>query len=147
MSTMPGSYATAELKASDADRDAVLAVLSEHFQAGRLTSAELEDRTGRALAARTYGDLAALTADLPGPVPAPGPAVPAAPAGYQGRAHPRPLLVPVVGVLALVAIAELVLHVSIGHHGAGFWWAIPVGALVLRKLVLRTGGPRGFRRF
>src|ERR1700734_2509685 len=98
MSTMPGSYAAAEMKASDADRDAVLAVLSEHFQAGRLTSAELEDRTGRALAARTYGDLAALTADLPGPVPAPGPAAPPAPAGYQGRARLRPML-PVIGVL------------------------------------------------
>jgi hypothetical protein len=138
MSTMSGSYAAAEMRASDADRDAVLAVLSEHFQAGRLTSAELEDRTGRALAARTYGDLAALTTDLP----APGPAAPPAPAGYQGR----PLL-PVIGVLALIAIAELVLHVSIGHHGAGFWWAIPVGALVLRRFAMRNGGPGGLRRF
>jgi hypothetical protein len=50
-------------------------------------------------------------------------------------------------VLALIAIAELVLHVSIGHHGAGFWWAIPVGALVLRRFALRNGGPGGFRRF
>lgn len=145
MSTMPASYAAAEMKASDADRDAVLAILSEHFQAGRLTSAELEDRTGRALAARTYGELAALTTDLPGPSPAPGP-VPPAPASYPGPARLRPLL-PVVGVLALIAFAELVLHVSIGHHGASFWWAIPVGALVLRRFAARNGGPRGFRRF
>ncbi|MGH3189337.1 MAG: DUF1707 SHOCT-like domain-containing protein [Streptosporangiaceae bacterium] len=33
------------MKASDADRDAVLADLSEHFQAGRLTAGELDDRT------------------------------------------------------------------------------------------------------
>lgn len=35
------------MKASDADRDAVVAALSEHFQAGWLTSEELEERTGR----------------------------------------------------------------------------------------------------
>jgi len=32
---------------------------------GRLTRDELDARTGQALAARTYADLAALTADLP----------------------------------------------------------------------------------
>jgi len=74
MITTTDSYAAPQMKASDADRDAVLAVLSEHFQAGRLTSQELEERTGTALAARTHGELAALTSDLPGPVPAAGPA-------------------------------------------------------------------------
>jgi hypothetical protein len=36
-----------------------------HYQAGRLTTEELEDRTGRALQARTTADLAALFTDLP----------------------------------------------------------------------------------
>src|SRR5580704_8462940 len=69
----------AQLRASDADRDAVVATLSEHYQAGRLSTDELKERTGSALTARTYGDLSALTADLPGPVPEgsrPGPATP-----------------------------------------------------------------------
>ncbi|MEO6087226.1 MAG: DUF1707 domain-containing protein [Umezawaea sp.] len=53
---------------SDNDRlraaDRLAAALSE----GRLDLAEYELRTQRALAARTLGDLAPVTADLPGPV-------------------------------------------------------------------------------
>ena len=37
----------AQLRASDADRDAVVATLSESYQPGRLTTEELEERTGR----------------------------------------------------------------------------------------------------
>jgi hypothetical protein len=43
----------AAMRASDADRDAVVSDLSEHFQAGRLTAGEFDDRTGQALTART----------------------------------------------------------------------------------------------
>ena len=43
--------------ASDADRDAAVQQLSDAFSQGRLSSAELEQRTGTALAARTYGEL------------------------------------------------------------------------------------------
>jgi hypothetical protein len=52
--------------ASAADRDAAVAVLAEAFAHGRLTSAELEQRTGQALAARTHGDLDGLLAGLGG---------------------------------------------------------------------------------
>lgn len=38
---------------SDAERDQAVAMLSEHFQAGRLTQEDFEDRSGRALQART----------------------------------------------------------------------------------------------
>ena len=41
--------ADAQLRASDADRDAVLAQLQEHAAAGRLTPEELEHRAGQAL--------------------------------------------------------------------------------------------------
>jgi len=53
MNATPGNDPTVQMKASDADREAVLSDLSEHFQAGRLTVDEFEDRTGRALASRT----------------------------------------------------------------------------------------------
>lgn len=56
------------LRAADADRAAVAATLGEHMAAGRLTVAEYEDRLARAYAARTYGELAELTTDLPGAV-------------------------------------------------------------------------------
>jgi hypothetical protein len=53
------------VRVSDAERDATVRTLGEHAAVGRLTLDELEDRAGQALAARTRGDLAALTSDLP----------------------------------------------------------------------------------
>jgi hypothetical protein len=52
--------------ASDADRDAAVAVLTDAFAHGRLSSTELEERTGRALAARTHGELDDLLVGLGG---------------------------------------------------------------------------------
>jgi hypothetical protein len=46
-----------ELLAADADRDAAVHVLADALAVGRLTSAEFDERTDRALAARTYGQL------------------------------------------------------------------------------------------
>jgi hypothetical protein len=54
------------LRVSDAERDEVLTALGEHAGAGRLTLDELEDRSGQVLMAKTRGDLAAVTRDLPG---------------------------------------------------------------------------------
>ncbi len=59
------------LRAADADRSAVATVLGEHMAAGRLTVVEYEERLTRAYAAKTYGELAELTADLPGSAPVP----------------------------------------------------------------------------
>ena len=53
------------LMASDADREQVIDMLTAAFAQGRLTKQKLDLRVGQALAARTYADLAALTADLP----------------------------------------------------------------------------------
>jgi Domain of unknown function (DUF1707)/Domain of unknown function (DUF4190) len=82
----PGAYpaqqsayqmrAHASMRASSADRERAVDVLKAGFAEGRLTQDEYNDRMGRAYAARTYGDLATLTADLPSgafpawPVPA-----------------------------------------------------------------------------
>jgi hypothetical protein len=53
------------LRVSDAERDAVVRTLGDHAAVGRLTLDELEERSGRALAAKTRGELATLTSDLP----------------------------------------------------------------------------------
>jgi hypothetical protein len=53
------------IRASDADRDRVTALLREHHAAGRLTTDEVRERLDRALEARTLGDLDALMTDLP----------------------------------------------------------------------------------
>jgi hypothetical protein len=56
-----------DLRASDADRDRVLALLAEAAGDGRLTAEEHAERVERACAARTLGELAELTADLAAP--------------------------------------------------------------------------------
>ncbi|MGH3301210.1 MAG: DUF1707 SHOCT-like domain-containing protein [Streptosporangiaceae bacterium] len=54
------------IRASDADRDRVAALLREHHAAGRLTPDEFSDRLDRAFAAKTIGDIDDLLRDLPG---------------------------------------------------------------------------------
>ena len=71
------------LRAGHADREQVIEALKDAFVQGRLTRDELDTRAGRALAARTRAELAALTADIPGG-PA-GPARPPAPAPVRRR--------------------------------------------------------------
>jgi hypothetical protein len=53
------------MRAAATDRERTVDVLKAGFAEGRLTQDEYNDRMGRAYAARTYGELAALTADLP----------------------------------------------------------------------------------
>jgi hypothetical protein len=60
------------LRASDSDRERVLDMLKAAFVQGRLTKDEFDVRVGETLAARTWGDLTALTDDIPGwPLPRP----------------------------------------------------------------------------
>jgi hypothetical protein len=53
------------LRASDADRERAIGMLEVAFVQGRLTKDELDLRVGRAFTARTYAELAAVTADIP----------------------------------------------------------------------------------
>src|SRR5215471_5335565 len=62
---MPAAVGRGHLRACHADRERVIGVLKAAFVQGRLGSDELTARVGQALAARTYADLATLTADLP----------------------------------------------------------------------------------
>jgi hypothetical protein len=54
-----------DLRASDADRDQAAATLGGALAVGRLTSTEYAERLDAVYAARTMGDLAPLTRDLP----------------------------------------------------------------------------------
>ena len=53
------------LRASQQERDRMVALLNRHAGEGRLDLDELEQRVEAALGARTRGELAALSADLP----------------------------------------------------------------------------------
>ena len=111
---------------------ATLQLLGEHFQAGRLTAAELDERTGRALTARTYGELTELLADLPAVQSAPR--IPAAgspsarPLPSPGRATP-----PIMTALTGLVITALVLVVA--HGGWGLIWLLVPALLIARRSI------------
>ncbi|MGH3419869.1 MAG: DUF1707 SHOCT-like domain-containing protein [Streptosporangiaceae bacterium] len=140
MSTATRDHPSGSLRVSDADRDRAIAELSEHYQAGRLTTEELEDRTGRALQARTSADLGALFTDLPrrqAPVtsaapPPTGPA-PASP----GRSWPARVPVVPVAILAVVVVLAL-----LGGHPFHFAW-LPVVAIIVVRFLVGGGRRRG----
>ena len=140
MNATTGNYFPAELRASDSDRDAVVSDLGEHFQAGRLTAEEFDERMGRALAARTWGELKELLRDLP--ATRPGPQVPAAvssaarPDRPSGHWAPAP-----IAVLAAIGIAVAV-SVGIAHNGWGLLWVVFVWLFIARRRIYSAGAPR-----
>ena len=58
------------VRASDAERDQAAEILRAAYAEGRLTRAELDERTGAAYAAKTRADPRGLTSDLPSAIPA-----------------------------------------------------------------------------
>ena len=139
MDNQTGSYPRADIRVSDTERDQAVTELGEHFQAGRLTQEEFDDRSGRALQARTGRDLTALFSDLPrpavtdpwaGPVPWAGPpAGPVPPAGRRG-AGPLPAVRFVLGVAIVAIIAG-----NVFGHSHSLGWLVPV--IVLGFILLR----------
>jgi Domain of unknown function (DUF1707) len=143
MNATPGNGRSVQMKASDADRDAVLADLSKHFQAGRLTAGEFDDRAGRALTARTWGELGDLLQDLPASPAGPaGPRVPvtAATGVLPQRPPGRTVVVP-VAVLAGIAIA-VALSAGTGHVRWGILWLVIPVLLIARHMTCFAGAPR-----
>ncbi|WP_199816609.1 DUF1707 domain-containing protein [Streptomyces griseus] len=126
-----GKDAVPGLRVSDQERDAALDVLAAALAEGRLDPHEHAERAEAALAARTAGELAALTADLP--VPPPGRAEAAREQRAKGYAEWRHWL---GGLVVLSAIWG----VNCLHEGelAFYWPVTPLGiwaaALVARAI-------------
>jgi hypothetical protein len=135
------------LRAADADRAAVAAQLGEQMSAGRLTVAEYDERLARAYAARTYGELETLTADLPRP--APQPPAPAPATLHAGRGVPArgwsggPSLEAAWRNWAVTAVIVLTVWIAtvIGSGGLQYFWPIwvigPWGAVLLAQTLGR----------
>ena len=104
--------ADATMRVSDAERAEVADQLAQHYGDGRLDQAELDERLGRAMGAKTQADLAGITADLPHLDPRPG-SRPPAPRSRSGR--PRSRLLPVVLLIVLGFVAW--------HAVTPFFWA------------------------
>jgi hypothetical protein len=140
MNAMTRNYLPAHIKASDSDRDAVVSDLGEHFQAGRLTAGEFDERMGRALAARTWGELRDLLADLPAAQPEPRASAAMSPSARPSRSSGR-FAPPPIAVLAGIGIAVAVL-VNVAHVGWGFVWLLLPVLLVARRLIRCVGAPK-----
>lgn len=81
------------LRASDADREQVAERLRKATAEGRLLAEELEDRLGVVFSARTYGELDAQVADLPGTV------------ARRRQASLHPWVLPAVGLAIAIPVA------------------------------------------
>ena len=129
MDSATNQYAPGDLRVSDADRDRALAELSEHFQAGRLTLEEFDERSGQALRAKTARELAGLFTDLPAAQSRTAGAV-VVPAG-----RPRlPAARAVAAAVVLAAVVTVVAGLARGglvHHG----FVVPVPVIALLFLI------------
>ena len=122
-----------DMRISDVERTEVINQLCRHFGDGRLDQAELDERTAKAMAAKTRRELAPLLADLP---PLDQPAVQGPPPPPM---HHRPGFPLVLAVLiAVIVAASWPAHVLFFHVP---WLLIAlVVFLVLRRR--RSWGPR-----
>ena len=113
-----------DVRASDAERKAVVDELTRHCGEGRLTMSEAEERIAAAWGARTIGELRTLLEDLPRPTPArqaAGVPVPDAVRPAPGRSLARRSFDVHVRVYVLV-IAFLCLIWLL--TGAGYFWPV-----------------------
>jgi len=135
----PRSPTNAALRASDRDRDVVHRRLAEAYADGRLDGEELDERTSRAQAARTLGELPDLVADLVAPDP---PRVPAlsGPEELRVRAERRYASDRREAFLGML-VPSLVCVVIWVVFGLGFPWPLFVvlgtGVNLLQTLVRR----------
>jgi hypothetical protein len=118
------SFSVPELRASDADRERAVAALRDHAAAGRLEAAELENRVGAALRARTLSELEPLLADLPSDPPA------------SSRPRPRRERRPGAWA-AFVRIGALLVAIW-ALTGAGYFW--PLWPLIFLGIFALNGG-------
>jgi len=125
--------AAPDLRVSDAERDAAVAELGEHFQAGRLDQEEFGERMAKALDSRTARELSALMKDLP-PLgeAADRPMRPVRPVRPNRRPVYLPVLIPLL--FAAFMIARIAGAEGPDHHG-GPWvlfplfWVVAIAAL------------------
>lgn len=121
-------YSDQHLRVSDAERNAVAERLAAHYSDGRLDQAEFDDRVGRAMAAKTRGDLDSLFGDLPDLGPA-GPAGkgqaggPAVPYRARRRSGFGRTLVLVVLVVAALSVAWHAVT-AVAFFVPWFWLAV-----------------------
>ncbi|MEV0665030.1 DUF1707 domain-containing protein [Actinomadura luteofluorescens] len=137
-----------EIRIGDAERDAVMVALHDHFAEGRLDRTELDERLESVLAAKTRGDLRTLVRDLPSPTGLPEPAADQhrRPAHHHRHLAHRHRHGPVFPVFPLLFAAFLVLAFTAGP-GTGLLVVLQIALAVwVLRAVLLAFGIRRARR-
>ena len=134
MDTPTGDFQRSAIRVSDVERDQAVAELSEHYQAGRLTLEEFDDRSSQALRARTGSDLDGLFTDLPkGAAPSvlasAGRVTADVPADPARRRPGRPVTARVIIACVIAVIILGNVAGGVGAHHFGFGWLVPVVVL------------------
>ncbi len=127
-------YSDQHLRVSDAERNAVAERLGTHYSDGRLDQAEFDERVGRAMAAKTRGDLDGLFDDLPDSEPAGAsrnarPGDPAVPYRRRRSGFGRMLLLVVLAIAALAIISHVL--TAFAFYVPWFWIAALVAVVLL----------------
>ena len=131
----PGRAGQADLRVSDADRQAVADQLSKHFGDGRLDQAEFDQRLSQAMGAKTYRDLDGLLTDLPPTQESGGAGLPPAGGGrVTGRAAgsvpQRRIVRPLLLVVAAIVALSIAGHAVSWVFGVWLWIALICVAIV-----------------
>ena len=131
-----------QMRASDGDRDAAARLLQAAYAEGRVSWEEYDARLHRALSARTYADLDAVTADLPGRYPAVLPARPARTNALAiaalacGAAQPLTGMLTTIPAIVLGHMARNQIRRT-GEAGAGLAvWGLILGWTGLAMIIL-----------
>ena len=106
------------LRVGDDDREQVAGILRDQHVAGRIDTDELQERLDRCYAAKTYGELDQLIADLP--------------AQQTARRARRPWSWPVLALVPFVVAAAAL------SGGRLLWLAFPLFFFVARPLIWRS---------
>src|SRR3954452_19508967 len=143
---MPSQRPYSQIRASDAERERVVAFLRKHALEGRLDNEELEERIGLAYSARYVGDLERLIGDLPRPS-APARQRPAHVRHHRHRRHePTPALI--VAGIALLCVTGLPFAVMAGvvaMLAVIFALSMVLGPFILIALLIVAAGKRNHR--
>jgi len=165
------------VRVGDADRDAVVTQLREHFADGRLTLEELNERLDQAFAAKTKADLNTVTRDLP-QTARPTAGTPYGGTAWQGPMATRPgqgyghgsgdgqgprgpgAFAPIMGMVWLfVILGSVIMFGGFGGGGRPLAIVLFLAALALVRRLIGMGrrrggsgprgprGPRGRRRW
>ncbi|MFI9814774.1 DUF1707 SHOCT-like domain-containing protein [Saccharothrix variisporea] len=136
-----------DMRASDAEREVVQQLLHRAHAEGSLDLTEFDQRVVATWQAKTRGELAALTADLPQVHPAPRPTPPVKAKKSGGRTALRVLTTIWASVSALNFAIWLLVSILGGEglvHPWFLWVALPWGSVlgVVWLLVGREPGQR-----